>query len=207
MPRLSMRPVRVTSPAPRTTPRMPIRGRVETSDGIAAAAARAMFAGVGRTAVLEAAIIFRLPSRPDSGNDGKSGAQFRGESGVVQHDLDRDALHDLGEIAGRIVRRTQRKLRAAGRSNLKYLAVDHAARIFVDANLRWIANFDISELRLAIVRLHPFGERHEGDDLCSRRNQLTRPHLPFTYGAISRRLDSCVAEVHLRQLECRLLGM
>jgi len=50
--------------------------------------------------MLEAVMIFRLLSRPDGGNDRKSGAQFRGESCVVQHDLDRDTLHDLGEIAG-----------------------------------------------------------------------------------------------------------
>ncbi len=110
-----MRPVSVTSPAPKTTPRMPIKGRFETSDGIAEAAARAMSAGVVRTAMLEVAMIFRLLSRPDSGNDGKSGAQFRSEIGVFQRDLDRDALHNLGEIAGGIVRRQQSKLRAAGR--------------------------------------------------------------------------------------------
>src|SRR5580704_4999211 len=142
-PRVSMRPVRVTSPAPRTTPRMPIRGRVETSDGMAAAAARAMSAGVGRTAMLEAAMILRLLPRPDSGNHGKSGAKFRSESTVVQHDLDRDALYDLGEIAGRIVRRQKSKLRAAGGRDLLHLAVDDLAGVLVNPKFSGVTNLHI----------------------------------------------------------------
>ena len=108
-------------------------------------------------------------------------------------------MHDLGEVASRIVGRQKGKLRAAGRSNLKYSAVDRATGIFVDANLRGIADFHIGELRLALIRLNPLGVRHEGDDLCSRRNQLSRTHLPLAHGAVARRLDSRVAKVHLRQ--------
>src|SRR5258705_11053096 len=133
-PRVSMRPARVTSPAPMTTPRIPRRGLVETSDGMAAAAPRAMSAGVGRT-MLEAVMIFRLLSRPDGGNDRKSGAQFRGESCVVQHDLDRGTLHDLGEIAGRIVRGQQGKLRPAGGRDLQDLTANYLARILVNAKI------------------------------------------------------------------------
>src|SRR5471030_563149 len=41
--------------------------------------------------------------------------QQAGELAVVEHDLHRDALHDLGEVAGRIVGRQQREFEAAGR--------------------------------------------------------------------------------------------
>src|ERR1700690_2069499 len=165
-----MRPERVTSPAPSTTPRMPIKGRVETSEGMAAAAARAMSAGVGRTAMLEAAMIFRLLSRPDGGNDGKSGAQFRSESSVVQHDLDRDALHDLREIAGGIVRRQQCELRSAGGRDLLHLAVNDLARILVNPKVSGVTNLHIGQLGFTIVRQHPLRDIHKRNYLRAGRN-------------------------------------
>src|SRR4029077_1005077 len=104
MPREIMRLVSVTTPAPVTTPRIPSSGLLETSPGLAAAAVRAMSIGDGRTAMLEAAIGVRLPFRADSCNHRKSGAQFGGKGGVVQRDLDRNALYNFCEIAGRVVR-------------------------------------------------------------------------------------------------------
>src|ERR1700720_2871124 len=103
MPREIMRLVSVTTPAPITTPRIPSSGWAEASAGTAAPTARAMSIGDGRTDTLEAAMLFRLPPRPDGCNHRQSGTQFGGESGVVQRDLDRDALHHLREIAGRVV--------------------------------------------------------------------------------------------------------
>jgi len=57
-----MQPVRVTSPAPVTTPKMPSSGRVDTSDGMAAAAARAISNTDGRIVNLEAAIRQKISS-------------------------------------------------------------------------------------------------------------------------------------------------
>src|SRR5882724_6106375 len=105
MPREIIRLVSVTTPAPVTTPRIPSSGLLETSAGIAAAAARAISIGDERTAMLEAAILFCLPPCPDGCNHRESGAQFGGKGSVVQRDLDRDALDHLGEIAGRVVGR------------------------------------------------------------------------------------------------------
>src|SRR6266404_5654485 len=110
MPREIMRLVSVTTPAPVTTPRIPSSGLLETSTGIAAAAACAISSGDGRTVMLEAAIGVRLPFRADSCNHRESGAQFSGKGGVVQRDLDRNALYYLREIAGRVVGWQQRKL-------------------------------------------------------------------------------------------------
>src|ERR1700724_2820188 len=64
MPREIMRLVSVTTPAPVTTPRIPSSGLLETSAGIAAAAARAMSIGEGGTVRLEGAILVRLSPRP-----------------------------------------------------------------------------------------------------------------------------------------------
>src|ERR1700690_347253 len=110
MPREIMRLVSVTTPAPVTTPRIPSSGRAETSAGTAAPTARAISIGDGRSVMLEAAILIRLPPRPGGCNHRDAGAQFSGEGTIVQPNLDRDALHYLREIAGRVVGRQQRKL-------------------------------------------------------------------------------------------------
>src|ERR1700758_5602058 len=107
----SMRPVSVTSPAPMTTPRIPNRGRVETSDGSAAAVAWAITSGGGgRVVIAAAAMMLRLASRANCGNDRKTWPQVRGQAGIIQSDLYWNALHDLSEVAGGIVRWQQRKL-------------------------------------------------------------------------------------------------
>src|ERR1700690_3977426 len=109
-PREIMRLVRVTTPAPVTTPRIPSSGLVETSEGIAAAAARAICIGDGRTVIGEAAIGFRLLSGADGCNHRKPGTQFRCEIGIVQRDLDGNTLHDFREVASRVIGWQQRKL-------------------------------------------------------------------------------------------------
>src|SRR5229473_3776148 len=105
MPREIMRLVSVTTPAPITTPRIPSNGLAETSAGTAAPTARAISIGDGRTVTLEAAILFRLPPRPDGCNHRESGAQFGGKGGVAQRNLDRNTLYDFREVTGRVVGR------------------------------------------------------------------------------------------------------
>src|SRR5882762_5571613 len=107
-PREIMRLVSVTTPAPVTTPRIPSRGLVETSEGIAAAAARAISMAEGRIVMLEAAI--SLPSGADSCNHRNSGTQFRRDGRILQRDLDRNTLYDFREVASGVVRRQQSKL-------------------------------------------------------------------------------------------------
>src|SRR6266481_2585845 len=102
-PREIMRLVSVTTPAPVTTARIPSSGLVETSAGIAAAAARAISTADGRSVMLEAAIGSRSPSRTDSCNHRKSGTQLLGHSRVIQRDLDGNTLHDFREVASRVV--------------------------------------------------------------------------------------------------------
>ena len=45
----------------------------------------------------------------------------------------------------------QRKLRTAGRRDLNYLSLEHLSRICVYADLRWVADSYVRELRLAII--------------------------------------------------------
>src|SRR6266850_5484387 len=110
MPREIMRLVSVTTPAPVTTPRIPSSGLVETSAGIAAAAVRAISFGDGRTVMLEAAICFSSPSCAHSCDHGNSGTQLHREGGILQSDLDRNALHDFCEVASGVVGRQQSEL-------------------------------------------------------------------------------------------------
>src|ERR1700756_2166139 len=96
-PRVIMRLVSVTTPAPVTTPKIPSSGLVETSAGIAAAAARAISTAEGRIVMVEAAICPRSPSRADSCDHRKAGTQLLGHSRVIQRDLDGHPLRDFRE--------------------------------------------------------------------------------------------------------------
>src|SRR5271157_4181387 len=177
------------------TPRIPNKGLVETSAGIAAAAARAICAAVGgRDMTVEAAI---LTSRADSSDNRKARAQLTGQGGIVERDLDGDSLYYLGEIAGGVVGRQQRKLRPAGGGDLYDFAMDHLARILVDADLCRITNSYVRKLCLFVICFYPFRAIDERNHLRARRHQLPGADLPFAYAPVIRRIDLRVAKVHL----------
>src|ERR1700678_2374370 len=67
----------------------------------------------------------------------------RGGAVCVENDLDRNPLHDLGEIAGGVVGRQQRESLAAGRREAVDMAVIEAAGEHID--------FDIDRLPAADV--------------------------------------------------------
>src|SRR5712692_8945918 len=205
MPREIMRLVSVTTPAPITTPRIPSSGWAETSAGTAAPTARAISIGDGRTVTLEAAILFRLPPRPDRCNHRESGAQFGGKGGVVQRNLDRDALYHLREIAGRVVGRQQRKLGSAGWCDLQHLAVKYLIGILVDPQFSRIANLHVGQLGFAIVRQHPLRDINERNYLRARRYKLSWPNLSFPHGTLARRVNFRVPKIHHSCRKARLL--
>src|SRR5271166_6783805 len=199
-----MRPVSVTSPAPMRTPSIPNRGRVEMSVGIAIPVARAICAGVGgRDTTVAAAMLF---SRPDSSGHRKAWTQLGSEFGIVERNLDRDSLCYLGEIAGSVVGRQQRKLRSAGGGNLDDFATDDLSGVFIETELGGIANLDIGQLGLAVIGLHPLRLSDERNHLRPRRHQLSGPNLALPYTAVSRGGDLGVAKVHLGYNQVRLLG-
>src|SRR5271165_5538972 len=75
--------------------------------------------------------------------------------------------------------------------------MDDLSRVFVDTDLCGIPYFDVGELCLAIVRLHPLRLIDEGNHLRSRRDQLSGTDLPFPYRAVSRGIDLGVSKVYL----------
>src|ERR1700733_3038187 len=206
-PRLSIRPVRVTSPAPVTTPRIPSKGRVDTSDGIAAAAARAISTADGRIVMVEAAMDFRLSSGTDSRYDRKSGTQPRCDRRIVQRNLDGNTLYNFGEIARGVVGRQQSELRSAGWRDLDHFATNELFGIFVNAQFGSVPNFNVGQLGFAIVRFDPLGERNKGDDLGAGGDELPRPNLPFAHRAVVGSVNFGVAKVHLNCDKAGLLSV
>ena len=125
------------------------------------------------------------------------GRSFLVSSAVVECDLDRNSLNNLGVVTGGIVWRQQRKLRSARRSDFDYFAVYDLPGILVDPDLRRIAYPDIRELRFFVVCLHPARAIDKGNDFGARRDQLPWPDLPFAHAAIGRCKDFRVTKVHL----------
>src|SRR5713101_6921818 len=205
MPREIIRLVSVTTPAPVTTPRIPSSGCAETSAGTAAPTARAISIGDGRTVTLEAAILFRLPPRPDGCNHRESGAQFGGKGAVVQRNLDRDALYHLREIAGRVVGRQQRKLGSAGWCDFQHLPMNYLPGILVNPKFGSVADLHVGQLGFTIVRLHPLRDINKRDHLRARRYKLSCPDLPFAHSALAGCVDFRVAKIHHSCREVRLL--
>src|SRR5260370_27703745 len=196
MPREIMRLVSVTTPAPITTPRIPSSGWAETSAGTAAPTERAISIGDGRTVTLEAAILLRLPPRPDGCNHRESGTQFGGKGAVVQRNLDRDALYHLREIAGRVVGRQQRKLGSAGWCDLQYLPMNYLPRILVNTNFGRVTDLHVGQLGFTIVRQHALRDINERDHLRARRYKLSCAYLTFAHSALAGRVNFRVAKMH-----------
>jgi hypothetical protein len=74
--------------------------------------------------------------------DGQAGTQLRQQGIVGEADLHRNALHDLGEVAGRVLRRQQRELGARARRE----ALDLAAELVIAERI------DSESDRLALSR-------------------------------------------------------
>ena len=53
----------------------------------------------------------------------------------IEHDLDRDTLHHLGEVSRRVIRRQKRELRSAGRGDLSYFSVQHDPGKGIDGDI------------------------------------------------------------------------
>ena len=69
-------------------------------------------------------------------------------SEYVECNLDRDSLDDFGVVTRGIIRWQQRKLRSARRRDFDYFAAYNLAGIFVNPDLRRVANPDVRELEL-----------------------------------------------------------
>src|SRR5260370_21987365 len=113
-PNVSNRPVTVTIPAPSTTPRIPSSGLWDRSIGNVAApgdgAAGGRFAGNGMDVALMSLLLVLLLLRSHRYYSRETRSQLRSERRVIESDLDRHSLHDLGEIASCVIGGQQREL-------------------------------------------------------------------------------------------------
>ena len=130
-----------------------------------------------------------LPLGLDRRIDRHAGAQLAGEPlAGVEHDLHRDALHDLGEVAGRVVGRQQREFLAARRRDAVDMAVEGHAGKGVDRDSDRLAGMDIGELRLLVVG-DDIGrrQRHHRHQLCPRLHILADAQRAVADDAVDRR--------------------
>src|SRR5438876_4265217 len=74
---------------------------------------------------------------------------------AVEPDAHRDALHDLGIVARRVVRGQERELRPRGRRDALHVSLEVAAGIGVHREVRGVARPYVGGLRLLQVRGHP----------------------------------------------------
>ena len=129
------------------------------------------------------------------GNDRHARTQFDERVACrVERDLHRDALHDLGEIAGGVVRRQQREFLAAGGRDAVDMAVHDLAREHVDLDRDGLAFAHVGELRLLVVR-HDIGavDRHHRHQLRSGLHVLADAQRAVADDAVDRRDDGRVA--------------
>src|SRR5258706_10178991 len=84
--------------------------------------------------------------------DGHAGAQIAGERAAgIENDLDRNTLHDLGEVARGIIRRQESEFLPARRRDAVHMAAHHGARERIDLDLDGLSGSDIGELGLLVI--------------------------------------------------------
>src|SRR6266566_3405065 len=99
--------------------------------------------------------IARVRLRRDGRDHRHARAQFYRRA-AIERDLHRNALHHLGEIAGRVVGRQQREFLAAGGRETVDMAVHHLPGEHVDGDVDLLALAHVGELGLLEVR-HDIG--------------------------------------------------
>src|SRR5215469_7381914 len=92
---------------------------------------------------------------------------------IVDEDLYRDALHDLGEISGRVIGRKQGEFRPRGGRECLNVPAQSMSGKGIDGDARLLPNRHVSELRLLVVGNDPhLRERSERRDLAADAHQL-----------------------------------
>ena len=127
--------------------------------------------------------------RLDGRDHRHAGAQLDGRV-AVEHDLDGDALHHLGEVAGGVVRRQQREFLAAGGREAVDVAVHDLAREHVDLDIDRLALVHVGELGLLEVRDDVgAGRRHQRHQLRAGLHELADAQRAVADHAVDRRGD------------------
>ena len=117
---------------------------------------------------------------------------------AVERDLDGNALHHLGEIAGGVVRRQQREFLAAGGRDAVDAAVHDLAGEHVDGDVDRLALAHVGQLGFLEVRHHiGAGDRHHRHQLRAGLHELADAQRAVADDAVDRRDDGGVVEIEL----------
>ena len=111
-------------------------------------------------------------------------------------------MYDLGEVAGGVVGRQKRELRAAGRRDTRDTPLQDLSREGVDGDLDGLAGFDARELRLLVVGDDvDVGQRHHVEQVAADIDVIARLHLTRADDAVEWRGDPGIAELELCGLQ------
>ena len=116
-------------------------------------------------------------------------------------DAHRHALHDLDEVAGRVVGGQEREARPGAAREALDLALELAAREGVDRDLGLLPGSHLPDLRLLEVGDHVGRRRHQLDHRLADRDELPLVHRQLRGEPVGGREDLGVRELQLRQLE------
>ena len=127
----------------------------------------------------------------DAHDHGHAGPQQR-----LLRDLGRNqdahgqALHDLGEVAGGVVRRQQREHRAGRRREARHSAFQLAARQGIDADRHRLTLANLGELRFLEVGIDIDGvQRHQAGETLGRLHIVADLHGAIADHAVERALE------------------
>ena len=139
----------------------------------------------------------------DIDDDRQAGAQpARLQRRFGHVDAHRDALHDLGEIAGGIFRRQQREQRARGGRQRRHRALEFVAVDGIDREFHFLAGNQLAKLcLLEIGDQIDLVERHDHRELLAGRNQVAELDRPIADHAVIGR-----AQHRERQVARRLVS-
>src|SRR6516225_116229 len=95
------------------------------------------------TAVGEAMVLSSVPGA-HGGDHRKAGTQTTRQVRIVEGDLHGDSLDDFRKVAGGVVGREKRKLRAAGGRNFEHFPAEDFARVLINVKLGGVAHFHVA---------------------------------------------------------------
>src|SRR5262249_7233777 len=132
--------------------------RAPTATATATAHLLTGLAEAGASDAGTAEIATRVPSllpRVDRQIDAPARPERHARGRIRDVNADGNALHDLGEVAARVVRREQREARSGGARHALHVALELHAGVGVDRELDGLARAHVPDLRLFEVRRDP----------------------------------------------------
>jgi hypothetical protein len=124
---------------------------------------------------------------------------------VIERDADRDALNDLGKVAGGVLRRDHAEDRPGARCQAEDMAVEDLARPHVGDHRRWLPRLHMRQLILLEIRVDPEPVRGGDAQQVSAAGDIGAD-LPGPVAdiAVDRRADLGVAEIEAGGFQIRL---